>query len=249
MEPLIVMVTFNRQSETRRALAALEETTDLGQVEMVIVDNGSTDGTADLVQEWSFGKRGVYCYPLDQNIGCPRALNLALEAHRQPGQAVVKIDNDVRLLTPGWVEKVQYLEQRWLPVAMIGAYYRGVLEGRLLGQEAFEGQTLHRVRPIIGHCVWHSGLFLDRVGFFDVLAPDHLYGFEDLILSHKASRLGFFTLVWEGWRIENIQRKNSLGDQRDEHVERMRPLYRQRCAALAEGGTVRTGPDGLPAVG
>ena len=246
MEPLIVMVTFNRESETRRALEALEETTDLDQVEMVIVDNGSTDGAVDLVQEWSFGKRRVYCYPLDQNIGCPRALNFALEAHRQPGQAVVKVDNDVRILTPGWVEKVEYLEKRWFPVALIGAYYDGVLEGRLLGQDEFEGQTLYRVRPVIGHCVWHSGLFLDRVGFFDVLAPDHLYGFEDLILSHKANQLGFFTLAWEGWQIENIQRKNSLGDLRDEHVERMRPLYQERCAALAVGGTIRTGPDGLP---
>ena len=130
---------------------------------------------------------------------------------------------------------------------MISAYYDGVLEGRLLGEHEFEGHPLYRVQPVIGHCVWHTGLFMDRVGFFDVLGPDHLYGFEDLILSHKARRLGYFTLAWKGWEIENIQRKNSLGSRRDAHVEKMRPLYQQRCAALANG-PVRTGPRGEPLV-
>jgi len=90
---------------------------------------------------------------------------------------------------------------------------------------------------------------MDAVGYFDVLAEDHLYGFEDLILSHKAGVMGWEMLVWEGWRIENLQRHPALGAGQDEHVARIRPLYEERVRTLAAGGTVWTGMDGKPGRG
>jgi len=257
MNPLVIMVTFNRLRETRATLKALEATTDLEAIELVIVDNGSTDGTLPFLLgwsgEWYKSRPGpkINVYYVSTNIGCPKALNYALTRHRQPGQAMVKIDNDVRLLMPGWVGKVRRLieghEAQGRPVAMVGAYYDGVLGGRLRGREGWEGKPLYHVQPVVGHCVWHAGAFLDAVGHFDVLAEDHLYGFEDLIMSHKAGRMGWEMLAWEGWRIENLQRHSALGrEKQDEHVERMRPLYDQRVAALTAGGTVWTGEDGQP---
>ena len=191
-------------------------------------------------------------YLLDENIGCPRALNYALAQHRKPGQPVVKLDNDVRLLTPGWVAKAHWLikqrEAQGKPVAMVGAYYDGVFDGRTADFEVtWEGAPLYQAYPIIGHTVWHTGAFMDAVGYFDVLSDEHLYGFEDLIMSHKAQLMGWDTLVWEGWQIENLQRHNALGDLQGDHVNKMRPLYNQRVAALECGGSVWTGPDGRPA--
>jgi glycosyltransferase involved in cell wall biosynthesis len=260
-KPLVILTTFNRIDETKRTLAALEKRTDLNKIKLVIVDNGSTDGTGKYVLGWITMRLGwpfrgnpvdpIIAYLLRENIGCPQALNLALQNHRQPGQPVVKLDNDVRILTPGWVEKVRGLiaerEARGQKVAMVGAWYAGALEGRLretVGE--YEGEPLHRASPIIGHAVWHTGAFMDEVGYFDVLADDHLYGFEDLILSHKADVMGWETLVWQRWEIENIQRHSALGKGRDDHVEAMRPLYGERIAALVSGGSVWTGPDGRP---
>ena len=251
MEPLIIITAFNRCRETTQTLAALTETTDLEQVQVVIVDNGSSDDTRKIVMEWQrtqIRKPAFYAFP--QNRGCPKALNYALQRHRLPGQPVVKLDNDVRILTPGWVDAMHDLVTECLTQgdapAMIGAYYDGALEGRLLSEDFWHELPLYHARPIIGHAVWHTGEFMDRVGYFDVLADDHLYGFEDLILSHKTDTLNMSTLIWRGWEIENLQRKNSLGGGRDDHVEQMRPFYKERCAQLAAGGSLRTGPGGRP---
>lgn len=253
MKPLVIITTFNRKWETAQMLEALEATTDLHNIHLAIVDNGSSDGTEHVIAEWCRLQLLVNTtidltfYPLGENIGCPRALNLVLSECREPGQPVVKLDNDVRVLTAGWVEKLHDLVENWeSPLALVSAYYDGVTSGRLLGRSRYKGLPVYEILPVIGHAVWHTGAFMDRVGYFDVLAPEHLYGFEDLLLSHKASVLGWDTITWEGWQIENLQRHNSLGDKRDEHVERMRPLYNQRVAALDVGGVVQTRPDGCP---
>jgi glycosyltransferase involved in cell wall biosynthesis len=256
--PLSIITTFNRLDLTKRTLAALEETTDLREIELVIVDNGSTDGTPEYLVAWaSLQETGphladsIIVLPSPENMGCPQALNFALEHYRQWGQSVIKLDNDVLILTPEWVEKVRGLvaerEAGGNRVAMVGAWYPGVLKGRLLETVGeHEGKPLHRASPIIGHLVWHTGAFMDAVGYFDVLADDHLYGFEDLLLSHKASAMGWETLVWEGWRIGNIQRHSALGGRPDDHVRVMRPLYSKRVTALIKGGSIWTGPDGRP---
>jgi glycosyltransferase involved in cell wall biosynthesis len=251
MRPLVLLTTFNRKVETLQTLAALEATTDLSGIDLIITDNGSEDGTAEAVLDWSFSRQmdglPVWAYLLPRNIGCPRALNMMLKEHRQPGQPVVKLDNDVRILTPGWVELTARLAAAPTnPVAMVGAFYDSALDGRRVGGAGtFLDHPIHYARPIIGHAVWHTGAFMDLVGYFDVLADDHLYGFEDLILSHKATTMGWATLVWEAWRIENIQRHNSLGAGRDTHVEHMRPLYNERLANLTPE-TVYTNFDGQP---
>jgi len=251
MEPLIIITTFNRCRRTEQTLIALTETTDLEQVQVVIVDNGSSDDTRKIVLEWQrvqVRKAEFHSFP--QNRGCPKALNYALQRHRLPGQPVVKLDNDVKILTPGWVDAMHDLVEAQVSQgdvpAMIGAYYNGALERRLLSEESWRDQPLYYVQPIIGHAVWHTGEFMDQVGYFDVLADDHLYGFEDLILTQKANLLEMPTLIWRGWAIENIQAKNSLGEGRSNHVEKMRPLYRERIVRLRNGGPAHTGPDGQP---
>lgn len=263
MRPLVIITTFNRKQETASTLEALEESVDLSTVEIVIVDNGSTDGTTDLVMDWekrlaeeeAMGWRGplaMIVYTLTENIGCPRALNYALERHRKIGQPVVKLDNDVQLLIPNWPQKMQGLIKNWEGqgrfVAMVSAYYDGVLDRRVSGiEQLWNGYAVYLLHLAVGHAVWHTGAFMDAVDYFDVLTDDHLYGFEDLIMSHKARLMGWDTLVWKGWQIENLQRHNSLGGLQNEHVNKMRPLYDRRVAALECGGPIWTGPDGRPA--
>lgn len=246
MKPLIIVTVFNRAKLTRETLNALEATTDLEKVEVAIVDNASTDGACEVAREFAGRHDSVYLHTLEENIGCPRALNLALREHRKSGQPVVKLDNDVVIETTGWLEKLQLLGEGGR-VGMVSAYYDTVVKDRLervMGN--WRDQTLYLVRIVVGHCVWHSGTFMDRVGYFDVVHPDHLYGFEDVLLSLKARMEDWAMFVWEGWRIRNIQRWNALNDNKDSHVQAMRPHYEARRTALRTGGSLWTGPDGVP---
>ena len=258
MKPLVIVTTFNRKRETEQMLTALVETTALAEIDLVIVDNNSTDGTVDAISDWaSYHRRKAKVTVLleRENIGCPRALNAAL-ALREAGQPVVKLDNDLKIITPGWVDRLRWIERvvgpdnqpAQQPVAMIGAWYEGCLDhGRVRSMERYEDGCVWKMSLIIGHAVWHSGPFMDRIGYFDVLSDEHLYGFEDLIASQKANKMNFPMLVWDGWKIENIQRFSALGrDGAKEHTDKMRPLYDARVRALADGGPLYTGPDGRP---
>lgn len=249
MKPLIIIPVFNRRDETDKTLRSLVPNLPRCDADIVAVDNGSTDGATAILEQWeSWGR--ITVESLEDNIGCPRALNLAIERHRRPGQPVVKVDNDVLIKTPWWIESisdlVKDLTKQGRKVAMIGAWYDGVTAGRVAGHEWYLSQRLWNARIVIGHCVWHTGAFMDAVGYFDVLDDDHLYGFEDLLMSVKVRVMGWESYIWEGWRIENIQRHNSLGDGQSDHVARMRPLYDERVTALWSGGSVRTGRDGRP---
>jgi len=221
----------------------------MGQLSLVIVDNGSAPEQQAWLGQWGDG-HDARVVLLDTNVGCPRALNLAL-SFRRPGQPVIKIDNDVRVVSPAWVMGIERLVTYWQTrnrnVAMVSAYYEPWQEQRVRGREVFEGQTVWHIAPVVGHAVYHTAAFMDHVGYFDVLSDDHLYGFEDLIMSHKASELAWETVAWEGWKIENIQRVSALGREgRDAHVAAMRSLYNDRVRMLNLGGPLYTGCDGLP---
>lgn len=270
MKTLVIMPVFNRCNLTAQTLAGLTETVNLNQIKLVIVNNGSTDGTAVMIDEWTSlfndtmpGQLDVIVHDLKENIGCPRALNLAMREHRLPGQDVIKLDNDVALMTPGWLWGVNgvaaAMDRAGKKVAMIMAHYRGATDGRASGMVPSPipgGKDLVRMRHIIGHCVWHSGAFLDMVGFFDVLRGDHLYGFEDMLISLRASMIAWQMLVMPEWEVENLQRWTSLGrDEAAKHIEEMRPLYDRRRATISCRETLYTDehgaavPIGDPAVG
>jgi len=238
MKPLAIIVTYNRLSETQRCLAALEPYFKF--MNLKVMDNGSAPPMLEWLRGYAEAHPDIQLTEIGENSGCPRALNAAL-AVRQPGQAVLKIDNDVVLASgPGWLTGLALLEVEserlsGMPLAMVSAYYEPWEQQRILKVQAWRGDELYTIRPVIGHCVYHSGAFMDAVGYFDVLAPEHVYGFEDLLLSHKASALGLAMYAWSGWRIENIQRHSAIGDRetRDAHVEAMRPLYNARARALS----------------
>ena len=251
MKPLLSVISYNRTRETIATLSALLETGAFEQAQVVIFDNGSTDGTADAIR--GLFAEGLAPYGLvfyGRNIGCPRALNSILHHYRKPGQHFIKVDNDVRLLTNDWVRLLCDFPDAHPDVAMVGPWYKE-LETGYQGRVLEKHESWWRVYPIIGHCVMHRGAFLDRTGFFDVLAPDHLYGFEDLLMAHRAGALGFKCAVSLDVQMENIQRKNSLdsgmhdGERREEHISRLRPEYNRRTALIsALSGLYHVGSDG-----
>jgi GT2 family glycosyltransferase len=98
----IVIPVYNRADYTFRCLRALAEKTD-GQslsYEVVIVDNGSTDATADLLRE----VRGdVLVRRNRENLGFARACNQGALLAR--GDVVVFLNNDTEV-HPGWLQAI-----------------------------------------------------------------------------------------------------------------------------------------------
>jgi glycosyltransferase involved in cell wall biosynthesis len=253
VKPLLSVISYNRKEETRQTLKSLWDTGAFGEAEVFVFDNGSIDGTAEMLQglvdDGLLPEADLFCSP--RNIGCPRALNVILQAVRRPGQHFVKVDNDVVLETKGWVSKlVDFLDQHE-HVAMASAWYDELADESQRDRIKARRDGWIEAFPIVGHCVIHRGDFLDRTGYFDVLAPDHLYGFEDTLMAHRAAAMRLKCAIVPDVRLRNIQRHSSLdtsahdGERMVEHVERLRPEYDRRVQTVHEMlGRYYVGPNG-----
>jgi len=254
VKPLIIITVYNRKEETLATLAALKEMTDFKDIDLVIVDNCSAEDTRLALAHWQSENPCNdfhHILFLRENIGCPGALNRAMRDYRQPGQAMVKLDNDVEILTPDWLEQFERFLEAAPQVAMMGPWYDELVEEKRLKEKLQAGRFhYYGVFPIIGHMVWHTGWFLDQVGYFDVLADDHLYGFEDLLMCQKAAIMGYEMAVLPSVKVKMLQRKNALDvaglESRDAHVARLRPEYERRTAMVRTGEYVFTDENGQP---
>ncbi len=90
----IVIPAFNQLFFTRICLSALER--EQGSAEVIIVDNGSTDGTPELLASWAAGgtNRRVVRHP--ENLGFARACNAGAGVSTSP--VLIFLNNDTFVL-------------------------------------------------------------------------------------------------------------------------------------------------------
>lgn len=86
----IAITTKNRRDDLRRALTSCQKQT--GQVEIIVVDDGSTDGTADLVKQ---DFPSVKLYRFERSEGCVRRRNFVATVAKAP--VILSLDDDAEL--------------------------------------------------------------------------------------------------------------------------------------------------------
>lgn len=96
----IVIPAFNEAFLTRVCLVSLDRA-DLGGSEVIVVDNGSTDGTPELLHEWASAGPKRIAIRSEENLGFARGCNLG--ASRATGPITVFLNNDT------------FVERDWLP--------------------------------------------------------------------------------------------------------------------------------------
>jgi len=256
VKPLVIVTAYNRPGATERCLRSLDEMTDFGECTVAIVDDHSEPDAWELVRGWAreHQAHGVYAFRMPENGGTARALNYVIERLRRPGQAVVKIDNDFEMLTPNWNVAMADL------AAALRGYEGGVATIRawrtykdrdmpgelpLFPVAEYGGFNLYGAKRHLGYSVWYTGAFMDAVGFFEPLGPEHRYGFDDVIMGHKAQIMGWHRLVWEGWKVRDQARGTAVVD-KDEHIAMARPLLAKRLELLRRTRNVRANARGEP---
>ena len=102
MDISIVICTANRANDLRDTLASLAGVRWSGSVELLVVDNRSTDDTRPLVADASRGYPFPLRYLYEGAGGKYAALNSGIKAAR--GQIIVATDDDARF-EPDWLER------------------------------------------------------------------------------------------------------------------------------------------------
>jgi GT2 family glycosyltransferase len=200
MRASIVIPVWNRVELTRECLAALERTIPANGVEIVVVDNGSTDATPALLAP----ARGcVRALRNAENLGFAVACKQGAAAAR--GEFLVFLNNDT-LPRPGWLEALLAEVEADSEVGAVGAkllYPDGRLQhaGVAFARHGCVPFNLYRnapgdlpaanrrreLRAVTAACMAVSRRAFERVGGFDA---GYRNGFEDVDLCLRLGELG-----------------------------------------------------------
>lgn len=99
----IVVITYNRFDFFRKCISSVIETTANIDKEIIIWDNGSTDGTREFIKELSEKHSFVFPVFSEKNVGV-NAKGLGFELAK--GEYTVCLDDDILELPDKWVEKM-----------------------------------------------------------------------------------------------------------------------------------------------
>ena len=239
----IIIPVFNNLPLTRRCLTLLAATATALPYEIIVVDNASTDGTAEfLAAEAAQGTLRVVTNA--QNEGFARGCNHGAQVAR--GAILLFLNNDTQV-TPGWLEPLVHALQQ-PAVGVAGAkllYANGTIQHA--GIEFIKGvpDHPHRRSPgntpianefreldmVTGACFMvHRELFLQLAGF------DEIYrnGVEDVDLCLRVRAAGF-KVVYEPKSVVYHLEGQSAG--RFDHVSENLKIFFSRWAGAFDQNT------------
>jgi len=108
----IVVLSFDRLSYLRNTIAAFLETVDDPRHELIVVDNGSQDGSVHYLRDCH--KRGIISklILLPDNQGISAGYNHGFAARDENSEYVMKLDSDIEILSPNWLaEAIGFLSK------------------------------------------------------------------------------------------------------------------------------------------
>lgn len=216
----VVVPMWNQPEATAAMLASCAPPEDGEPVEVLLVDNASTDPACAALCEQPPVPAGVRCRVLKNrvNVGYPYAVNQGLAAADPVSDVVVIANNDIRLPVYGLEALAQAVREGWDAVGPVSAAVSGVQHvGLGYPAERFDDtarwwrdRTPRDVLPLtrlVGFCVAVSRRALDRIGGYDPrFTPGHFEdddwavrarlaglrtGYAPGILVHQAGSLSF----------------------------------------------------------
>ncbi|MCX7625356.1 MAG: glycosyltransferase family 2 protein [Candidatus Sumerlaeaceae bacterium] len=195
----VVIVTYQRRKDLELALESIAKQCGV-EVEAVIVDNGSTDGTAEMVRQWR--KLPVILHCAGRNLGASVGRNVGIRLARAP--YIAFMDSDAVALDDDLLSRlVAALELHPEAAASAPAIYEDAEKQKLWFLAGYPDKGGYhdversrrewRAPHYISTCfsVWRREV-LEDLGGFD---PAYPYIFEDLDLCARARDRGWQFVV------------------------------------------------------
>lgn len=240
MTPVLSFITpvFNRLDLTQAFVASLRATVPGNDWEAILVDDASTDGTAEFLATLAPPFRSVR---LDTNGGFARAANAGVAVAR--GEVLGFLNNDLGL-RPGWLAPMRQVLATAPGAAAVGNIQvnpaTGLLDhaGIFFDPEGMPTQA-HKNRPRPPPGAWRERtaataacLLVKRNAFVAVggFCEDYRNGMEDVDLCVQLRVAGHRIYVSHESIVDH-QPGRSPG--RHDHDDANTVIFRQRCAALA----------------
>lgn len=257
----IVIPVFNNVEYTKQCLRALIENTPNSPYEVVIVDNGSTDGTKEFLKCLGGSLKII---SNAENLGFARACNQGSAV--AGGDYLVFLNNDTKV-QPGWLEELTKVLQNDSDVAAVGSkllypdgsiQHAGVavlqVEGKnsLLPKHVFMQQPSDHIFvnvPMLFQVVTAACIVIRKSDFHSVNGFDQGYwnGYEDVDLCFKLTETGK-KIVYQPKSVVLHYESRSSKEERYKGIQQNDRLLQERWAGkirpdiIISGNQVRQGP-------
>jgi len=207
MEPrkvTIIILTWNGLEYTKRCLETLRNKTEFQDYAVMVVDNGSTDGSVEYLRSIPW----IRLIENSDNRGFTRANNQAI-ALCDAGSDIVLLNNDTELIQDDWLTQLQRSAYKAPDIGIVGARLRlpgGMLQhaGTYMPIDTFWGQQIGslekdinqynsdaEVEGVVFACAYIKREVLNEIGLLD---EDYFSYFEDTDYCLKAKKQGFKTI-------------------------------------------------------
>jgi len=198
----VVVLTWNGLEYTKPCLASVLANTDTNRTEIVVVDNGSTDGTVEYLKQVP----GIATVFNNANLGFVKGNNAALRLIA-PDRDVILLNNDTEIHDPDWIEKLQRTAYSSERIGVVGCRIKRLdgedfqHAGTYIPDRTYWGQQFgsgeqdinqypydRDVEGVVFACVYIRREVMDAIGFLD---EDYFSYYEDSDYCLKARQAGF----------------------------------------------------------
>lgn len=183
----VIIVTYNNLNMTQACLSSLEQHSRYQNLEIIIVDNASGDGSPAYLSEWAAGKDNRKLILNEDNRGFAAANNQGLEV--ATGNFLVLLNNDT-YVTPGWLRTLIRHIERDQTIGLIGPVTNNIgneakIDIAYKNMEEMQAKAAAYTRKNIGNVC-----LLKTAAFFCVIMPRSTY--ERVGKLDEAFGRGFF---------------------------------------------------------
>jgi GT2 family glycosyltransferase len=217
MSVLIGMAVYSTETNGKdecllTTLQSLFETVGIHH-NVVLSVNSMTEKTMRIIAKYE--QMGVISRVIynEANIGTAEAINKVWKG-RKPGQHCIKMDDDVKIYTPGWVELMIEAIKRDPTIGIIGLKRKDCCESpenpdhnyrsKYLNVPHVPGEkwiVVEQCKHIIGTCQMYNSALLDKIGY---LYQPSLYGYDDVLASYRSELAGFKNVFLPQIEIDHV---------------------------------------------
>ena|ERR1700753_1416481 len=218
---LIAMAVYDTEKNERTKLTietlnSLKKTVNFNKHRLVIIDNDSCDQTKKILDKF-VTKMSVPFVTLitnEENVGTAKAINQAWKL-RNPGEHLVKMDNDVVIHQENWMELLEdAIERDPENIGQAALKRKDLFEHPKHTSPHYQSELFmlphkpgerwipaEEVQHCMGTCVMHNWRLIDKVGG---LVQFGVYGFDDSLMSLRSRLSGFKNIFIPSVEIDHI---------------------------------------------
>ena len=225
----IIIVNWNQKKLLDICLSSLKKKTNYSAYNVVVVDNGSLDGSAEFVKQtfsWAYG------LALKRNYGFSEGNNKGImySLKKFKPDYVLLLNNDVEIVQPDWLSRMVFVAESDEEVGIVGCKLvypdgktqyigtkitvKGLKWLNPLNEDSLP-ETFD-VDAVLGACFLIKKAVLDRIGLLDVGFSPFVHEESDFCV--RAKKAGYRTRMVLGVNVVHFWRR-SVGKVNSTYVE------------------------------